>query len=276
MSYGAHEILLLNPRKKRAKRAGSKKRTTKKRTTKKRTGAKRTGQRKTRRNPAKRTTTRKPAITKGRATTMAKKKTKKRSTRRNPSKRGSRAKRAIRYAGASFAGMNFRSAIKNVPLGLIGMFAAKYAAKRGTPDALESDPSTWNGMTYLKAALGATVAGYVGNMIRRGSGQKILEGGMLLIGYKVAQNHLIPKNSFLTNQLGFGQEQYYTAGDVATNDAGEPFVLGENGNWIPLDSGEDVTAMLGQDDWMEGDVFETPGRLGQATQAAYARSLFES
>lgn len=175
------------------------------------------------------------------------------------------------------------------------MFATKWAAKRGTPDALESDPATWNGMTYLKGGLGATAAGYIANIVRPGSGQKVLEGGLMLLLYKAAQNHLIPKNSFLTSQLG--QSGGYAPGQVEVNEAGEPFILGQDGQtWIPMDEGAaspELAGYYGQDedeswemmgDVLEtpgrlgfGEVLETPGRLGQAqTQSAYARELFES
>lgn len=216
---------------------------------------------------------------------MAKRRTKKRrAPRRNPSPRRRAVARRVR---SSIAGLNFKSAFKNVPLGVIGMFAAKWAAKRGTPDALESDPASWNGMTYLKGGLGAVGAGWAANMIKPGSGQKVLEGGLLLLAYKAAQNHLVPKNSFLTNQFGFGADTpTYMPGDVETNEAGEPFILGQDGStWVPLAEGDDAESweMMGQDALEVpgrlgfGDVLETPGRLGQSqTVGAYGKSLFQS
>lgn len=274
----AHEILLLNPRRKGRKKATKKRRTTKKRSTTRKTT--------TRKNP--RRQTRRRMITKG-TRTMAKRKTtrKRRAPRRNPSRR----RRSTTTRRNPIAGLNYRSAMKNIPLGVIGMFVAKWAAKRGTPDALESDPTTWNGMTYIKGAIGATAGGYVANMIRPGSGQKVLEGGLMLLAYKAAQNHLIPKNSFLTSQLGYygglGGEVQYGPGDVETNSAGEPFILGDDGQtWVPLAAAddEDTWEMMGQDSLEVpgrlgfGDVLEVPGRLGMgqpATQSSYARALFD-
>lgn len=173
------------------------------------------------------------------------------------------------------------------------MFVTKWAAKRGTPDALEDDRGTWNGMTYLKGGLGAAAGGYLANMVKPGSGQKVLEGGMMLLLYKAAQNHLIPQNTFLMNQLGQDGQQY-VPGDVEVNSAGEPFILGQDGTtWIPMDKGQELAGYGQDEDWemmgqnaLEtpgrlgmGDVIETPGRLGfgqPATSAAYARSLFHS
>jgi hypothetical protein len=217
-----------------------------------------------------------------------KKARKKRSYRRNPSPRRKAVALRVRQ---SFAGLNYRTALRNIPLGVIGMFVTKWAAKRGTPDALEADPATWNGMTYLKGGLGATAAGYVANMVKPGSGQKVLEGGLMLLLYKAVQNHLIPKNDFLMSQFGQASPRY-TPGDVEVNEAGEPFILGQDGQtWIPLDEGQAMPELMGaygqDEDWemmgdvLEtpgrlGDVLETPGRLGQATSAAYTRALFES
>lgn len=225
---------------------------------------------------------------------MAKRrKTKKRVYRRNPSRR----RRVVRRVRSGFAGLNFRSALKNIPLQVIGMFATKWAAKRGTPDALETDPSTWNGMTYLKGGMGAVGAGFLANMVKPGSGQKVLEGGLTLLLYKVAQNHLIPKNSFLTGQFG-GYDGYgfgaagggYTPGEVAVNEGGEPFILGDDMEWVPMDDGAEYAGYGEEDDWtMMGlgqnalevpgplgfsDVLEPVGRLGAPmTEDAYARFL---
>jgi len=216
-----------------------------------------------------------------------KRKAKKRSVRRNPSRRRKAVARRVRQ---SFAGLNYRTALRNIPLGVIGMFVTKWAAKRGSPDALEADPSTWNGMTYLKGGLGATAAGYVANMVRPGSGQKVLEGGLMLLLYKAVQNHLIPKNDFLMGQFGQANSTY-TPGDVEVNESGEPFILGQDGQtWVPLDEGGAMPELMGfgQDEDREmmgdvletpgrlGDVLETPGRLGQATSEAYTSRLFES
>lgn len=276
MTYPGNEILLLNPRRKGRKKAAKSRKGKRATTTKKR--------RSTKRNPStRRAVVRRTA--KG-VYTMAKKRThrKRRAPRRNPSPRR---RAVVRRVKASFAGLNFKQAFKNVPLGVIGMFAAKWAAKRGTPDALESDPATWNGMTYLKGGLGAVGAGWIANMIRPGSGQKVLEGGLLLLAYKAAQNHVVPKNTFLTNQFGFGAETpTYMPGDVETNSAGEPFILGQDGQtWVPLAEGEDQSwEMMGSNLEPEGrlgfgDVLEPAGRMGfgqPATVNAYAKHLFNT
>jgi hypothetical protein len=208
--------------------------------------------------------------------------------RRKPRKNPTRRQRVYARVRSGIGGVNYRTALKNVPINVVGMFIAKWFAKRGSPAALEADPSTWNGMTYLKGAGGTALGAYIANMIRPGWGQKILEGGLGLLMYKAVQNHLIPKSSTAMGQLGA-----YQPGDVEVNSAGEPFILGADGqSWIPMnegDTGVPEMAGIGQDeDWTMMDALETPGRLGDyaeppgrlgfgvpATAAAYSRALFE-
>jgi len=212
--------------------------------------------------------------------------------RRNPTT--SRRRRIVSRARASFAGVNYRTALKTVPLNVIGMFIAKWGAKRGTPAALEDDRSTWNGMTYLKGALAGAAGGYLANMIRPGTGQKVVEGAFSLLLYKAAENHLMPKSTWAMAQFGAAEAGGgYAPGDVETNSAGEPFILGADGQWVPMDEGGVPNLMgMGQENWEMmgdsieeagrlglGDYTEAPGRLGfgyeSPTSSAYARALFD-
>lgn len=271
-----NEILLLNPRKKRKRR-----KTTVKRKTASKPGSKRTTRKRTRKNPTRRTI-RRSVLTKGKKAMPRKRRsTKKRAVRRNPSRR---TRAVARRARGALTGLNFRTALKNIPLGALGMFVTKWAAKRGTPDALESDPATWDAMTYVKGGLGAVAGGYAMNMVKPGTGQKFLEGGLMLLLYKALQNHVVPQSQFLTGQ--FGATGTYQPGDVEVNSEGEPFILGQDGQqWLPLNEGGYQELSYG--DVLEepgrlgfGDVLEEPGRLGSGygqpgTESAYARSLFD-
>lgn len=279
------EILLLNGRRKR--------RTTKKRTTKKRTSKKR-ATRKTlaRKRPAKRRTVRKTARkrtvarrvtakTKG-ASTMARRRkrtVKRRAPRRNPT-RTRRTRRAVtRRSASSFAGLNFKTALKGIPLNTIGMFAAKWAAKRFGEAALETDPNSWNYASYLKGAAGAAVAGFLANMVKRGSGQKVLEGGMSLMLYKLVQNELVAGNSFWSGQLGAANDR--VPGVIEENSAGEPFILGEDYQWYPMDGADDDridsyemygNALTEPGPLGFGDALTAPGPLGADLDDIYARN----
>jgi hypothetical protein len=249
------EILLLNPSKRRRTKKRANKRT--KRATKKRT----TVRRRVTKNPA-----RKSAAAK-KGTTMARKRKKpvRRIRRRNPS----RTRRTIRRAGSrGIRGLNFKSALKNIPLNTFGMFAAKWAAKRFGDAATETDPATWNYASYLKGAAGAAAAGFLMNMVRPGTGQRVLEGGMSLMLYKLVQNEMIAGSSFWAGQLG-AEEEGYSPGDVETDSSGAPYILGDDRNWYPL-TGEEETGMYGGDQKLVapgplGDALIPPGPLGAAS-----------
>lgn len=241
------EILLLNPRRKASKRKTKTK-------TRQRPAKKRSVQRK----PA----TKKVAAKKGSKMAGKKKAAKKRAApKRNPASRrrrrrrnpiGSRAKGAI-------GGLNVKTALKNIPISTIGMFAAKWAAKRFGTAATETDPTTWNYASYLKGSGGAAVAGFIANMVKPGWGQKVLEGGMSLMLYKLVQNEMIPNSTFWTAQLGQADQPYREPGVIETNSAGEPYILGEDYEWHPLEGVDDYRFQPSY-----SDALVTPGPLGEA------------
>jgi hypothetical protein len=212
-------------------------------------------------------------------------KARKRTYRRNPSPRRTAITRRVR---SGLTSLNFKTSLKNAPIMAIGMFVTKFAAKRGG-GALEDDRASWSGMSYVKGGIGSIAGAYLANIIKPGLGQKLLDGSFAFLMYKAIQNHVVPKNDFLMNQ--FGQAATYMPGDVATNEAGEPFILGQDNEWIPLDEGggEMPELAYGEDYYDYGDVLEPPGRLGmgqvleppgrlgfgQSTVDAYRRTLFE-
>lgn len=235
------EILLLNAAKKRRrKRRATKRRTTKKVSTRRKPARKRRTVRRTasRKNP----TARRVAATKG-ATSMAKRRRKRRTTRRAPRRNPSRTRRAARRitrrASGAFHGLNFKSALKNIPMNTLGMFAAKWAAKKFGEAATETDPGTWNYASYIKGALGAAGAGFIANMLRRGTGQRVLEGGMSLMLYKLVQNELIVNSPFWTGELGADEGYERVPGTVEANSAGDYYVLGEDYVWRPIEGADD-------------------------------------
>ena len=194
--------------------------------------------------------------------TMAKKKRAK----KNPS-----VKSAISRARSTFLGLNFDRVIKDMPSIQLGMFAAKWAAKRfGDLHATETDPESWGWESYLKGALGAVAAGALAQNVKRGSGQKVLEGGLNLMAYKMVQNELVPRSSWASGQLGEG----YAPGEVVENEAGEPYLLGDDGEWYPVDERHRLPEQNLQADLEPpgrlGDVLEPPGRLGDDP---YARAF---
>jgi len=195
--------------------------------------------------------------------------------RRNPTARAL-AVRAGGRARSAIGGMQIKQALKNVPLHVIGMLAGGWSAKRGTDDlessATQTDPESWTGASYLKGAVGSFVAGFIGSMIRPGWGQKILEGGLSLMAYKIAVNELVPKSEWLQRQFGADDEP----AAIAYGPDGVPYLLGQ-GYDMPLDERHRLPEgyeMLG--DQLEppgrlGDQLEPPGRLGDAWENAYFR-----
>jgi hypothetical protein len=243
------EILLLNPRRKAKKTRRKKKAAAKKRTTRKRP---------VRRTKRAGTSARKGAYSM--ATRKRRKTSKRRAPRRNPSRRRRRnPRRIVRRASSAVKGLNFKMALKNIPVHTLGMLAAKWAAKKFGTAASETDPGSWNYASYLKGSAGAALAAFIANVIKPGTGQRVLEGGLSLMLYKLAQNELIAGNTFWAGQFGETDYQYERVpGVVEENEAGEPYILGEDYQWYPLEGyGEGYDRMMG------GELV-APGPLGYA------------
>lgn len=270
------EILLINPRR-RKKRAAPKKR-------KKATPRRRASGVKRRATPKRRPVRRAAAPRK--APTMRKKRTstkRKRTYRKNPSAR-KYARRAASSARSTFAGLNFKSALKNSPMYLVGMFGSKWMAKRFGGGASETDPDSWNYRSYLQGGLGAVASAFVMQMVKPGSGQKVLEGGMNLMLYEMIQNELIQPNAWAQGQfgdMGYGElGEGYQPGDMEQDDNGRTYLLGDNGQWRELPEG--VAGAL-QPVGPLGETLDPVGPLGQLEPVGplgaadpYARAFLDS
>jgi|WetSurMetagenome_2_1015567.scaffolds.fasta_scaffold26671_5 hypothetical protein len=191
--------------------------------------------------------------------------TRRRRRRHNPSRARTIARRAGSRARGAFAGLNFKGALKEVPLELIGMFAAKWAAKRFGNPATETDPASWNAASYIKGALGAVGGGILMNMIKPGSGHAVLRGGLSLMAYKLIENKGIANSPFWSGQLGADESSSRVPGVIEMNGLGEPFILGEDYQWKPLNGADDYRAISGHGygaEEMYGDALVSPGPLG--------------
>jgi len=213
----------------------------------------------------------------------------------NPTRRA----RARAVIGRTLSGLNIKQALKDTPALIFGMFAAKWAAKRwGTTNpATEIDPAGWNWGSYLKGSLGAVLAGIAGNMLKKGCGQKILEGGINLMLYKAVQNELIVNSPWALAQFGaesdytpseyagygygqeyegYGQEyegygeeyegEDYTPGDRIQGADGQQYMLGQDGEWRASGYGDELSPVT----QLGGSVLEPVGRLGEY-DPAYGR-----
>lgn len=220
------------------------------------------------------------------------KSTKRRKTtaRRNPSKRRTYRSRAVSRARSTFNGLNIKGALKNqIPM-LAGMFGAKFAAKKFGESASETDPGTWNYMSYIKAGIGAVATAFVAQNIKRGSGQKVLEGGLAYVAFKLVQNELIANNTWASEQ--FGAEEYYPSeylegygdddddyepGEIATNSVGEPYLLGDDYQWQKLPEGSMSGPSAMKPVGRLGSVMQQVGPLGMApgSDDVYRKALLQ-
>jgi len=159
---------------------------------------------------------------------------KRKSYKKNPSPRRY-VKRAARSARQTFGSLSFKGALKNVPYIQIGMFGSKWLAKRFGGGASETDPTSWTWKNYLQGGLGAVAVGFLAQMVKPGSGQKVMEGGINLMIYEMIQNELISQNEWATGQFGEEEEDYgYMPGDVEQDESGREFLLGEDYQWREL------------------------------------------
>lgn len=214
--------------------------------------------------------------------TVAKKKRKKtkaitKKRKRNPTK----AKRAARWAGrrarATIGGMKIGTALVNTIPHVGGMMAAQWGAKKFSEGGGANDPN-WEFKNYLTGGAAAFAAGFLAENLKRGYGQKVLEGGLALLGYKVLVNEVAPQSEWFMEQFGedefvmMGQEEdeyeaifgadddEYDPGDAYLADDGETYILGEDGRWYPVSESH---RQISQDDVeLLGNGLEPPGRLG--------------
>jgi hypothetical protein len=162
--------------------------------------------------------------------------------------------------------LNFSSALKNLPYYQAGMFASKWMAKRFGGGASELDPDSWGYQEYIKGALGAVAAGFVSQMVKPGSGQRVLEGGLNLMCYEMIQNEFIAPSEWAAGQfgaeedegihpdyMGMGEDPGYLPGDVEEDEQGTTYMLGDDYEWRQLPE----TGMEGM------GVLEPVGPLGQ-------------
>lgn len=86
------------------------------------------------------------------------------------------------------------------------------------------------------------MAGFLVQAVKKGGGQKVLEGGLNRVVYDIIQNELIgPSEGWWKKNLGgdyaYGYDGYdygYQPGDIETDDSGRSYMLGEDNQWRQL------------------------------------------
>lgn len=193
----------------------------------------------------------------------------KRTYRKNPRVR-SYTRRAARSARSTLKGLNFKGALKNVIPFQFGMFASKWLAKRFGGGASETAPESWGWKEYLQGGLGAVAAGFVAQMVKPGTGQKVLEGGLNLMIYEMIQNELIAGSAWATGQFG-ADETSYLPGDVEQDETGRNYLLGEDYQWRALPE-----TTMGETLQPVGPLGETLEPVGPLGADPYARALLDN
>lgn len=141
----------------------------------------------------------------------------------------------------AIGGVNFGGAVKStVPL-LFGALVAKFAAKKFAAGGAESD--NWSWKNYMLALAGGFVAAFGTNAVlrKRAAAQKVFEGALLLIAYKVFTNEIAPQNQSLESWFGADADfDPYAGINYGVGEAGdiwqggsEDYVKGVDGMWRP-------------------------------------------
>lgn len=185
---------------------------------------------------------------------------KRRYRRRNPST-PRRRRRSNPRGGRLLAGLSIQTALKDqIPI-QIGVMAAKFAKKRFGPIADDYDPSTWNWGSYAKGALGALGGAMLINMIKPGWGQKVLTGGLTEVTSRLLRNEVINNSPFMIAQ--FGADEGGEGEGVYVDEDGTPYASNGLGEYLPLDEQHRMlpSGSVGYGDY--GDSLVEPGPLGE-------------
>lgn len=198
----------------------------------------------------------------------------------NPRRTGRARRYARKVGGRLFAGLNIKSAIhEGIPF-LAGIFAAKLGARKwggGT----ELDPNTWTWKTYLMGGLGAFGGAMLANMFRPGMGQKVLNGGIGFLIFKLVEHKLVAGHP--TAEAWFGADESWGYAGFGADDPnvlqldgeGTPWMMSEAGP-LPLDERHrmpELDGFYGADDDLPemqgtwGEALVSPGRLGSYGEA---------
>jgi hypothetical protein len=154
---------------------------------------------------------------------------------------------------------------------LAGALIAQVAANRLSGEVPGTSLSNWGKRSYLMAALGTFGGAALADLIKKGTGKHVLQGGILLILYRIFCHEIAPQNAFLSQNfgedsetdmlMGFGASAGYQPGDIYTDGIGDDYLMGQDGTWQPLN--ESHRLLSGTDDILMGEIVTAPGRLGE-------------
>ena len=190
--------------------------------------------------------------------------------RRGPAKRGpGRSKRRTYTRNPTARGILEGTGIQQAARALLpmvgGALAAKVSQKRFGDKT--SETGTWTMRDYIAGFLGSLVASYGARHVLKSTAstqQKVLEGGLLVLAFKAITTALVPMSDTMKEWLG-DDGQVYRPGNTFQSTDGSSYMLGEGGDWIPIDRYLPAGEEVGQEDWQQmGDSIIEPGALGDS------------
>lgn len=137
-------------------------------------------------------------------------------------------------------GINVGGAVKGLFPMFCGALVCKFAAKKFAEGGSESENWTWK--NYGWGLLGTTIAAVGTSAVFRSRGkvaQKVFEGGLLLLAYKIFTNELAPKSQYLESWFGADEDIYPDmsadpgAGDIYQG-ADDDYVYSADGSYRPV------------------------------------------
>lgn len=215
-------------------------------------------------------------------TKMAKAKTKTKTVVRYRTKKAPAKRRVRRAIGKTIAGVNVWGALQSALPMMIGALAGKFAAKKFADGGAEGEDWTWkNYGLALAGGMGAAVATSAIFKGRPGTAQKVAEGALMLVLYKIATGEIAPQNETLSSWFGEDDElapEYQGVGalvqqvnpqmgDAADFPDGETYIRGNDGRWLPADDSHRIA--LGMGDELVHQVNPTMGASINEWNAAY-------
>jgi hypothetical protein len=208
-------------------------------------------------------------------------KTTRRRYRRNPGNPPSTFRTRARHYGhkgmAILGGVGAGHALKTAGAGLVGVLAAALIRRKfGSSDNIQAK---WEWKDYLMAGIGGLGASLVARHLFKASSQtagNILNGALILIGFKLIEEKIVPSSTTLQNWIGaenpegswsgIGQADPstmgYLPGDMYQADDGQTYAYGDDGYWRPINESHRMLGQ-GQDLYGMGDAVNRPGGLGE-------------
>lgn len=184
----------------------------------------------------------------------------------NPPKR-TRARRAAAAVGRGLGALGIGAALRSMLPMVAGALAAKLGQKKFGSGKDEDAGGGWEWKDYLIGGLGALAASMLSRHVMRSNpatAQKVLEGGLLILAFKLVTQEIVPMSDTAKGWLGDNAQAApgYEVGDLAEGADGQTYVLGSDWRWRPVDAGNRLLGAADDDDFTISDALVSPGRLG--------------